>query len=150
MDAAQFWLSKNLKEAFGLPDDAHDWIMGLWNIAQVFDDMADGDHPARDNLDRAICDALILLPENRFYAAHKHILQPLLAIAILKWKASDDLERAGEATAFTFAWRAGFYDLILASVQIVHGLDVAMEIGANVARLYGERYEDYIEEMKNA
>jgi hypothetical protein len=150
LTAAEFWLSRNLKEAFGLPNDAHDWLMGLWNVAQVFDDMADGDFPERDQLDRALCDALVLLPENQFYAANKHILLPLVALCILKWKASDDLERAGEAGAMSYVWRAGFYDLVLACVQIAHGMETAMEIAANVARLYGESLEDYVKEMRDA
>lgn len=150
MGAAEFWLSRNLKEAFGLPDDAHDWLMGLWNVAQVFDDMADGDFPSRDSLDRALCDALVMLPENKFYLANRHILLPLVALCILKWKASDELERAGEACAVSYVWRAGFYDLVLACVQIAHGIETAMEIAGNVARLYGETLEDYMREFGDA
>ena len=150
MVAAEFWLSRNLKEAFGLPDDAHDWLMGLWNVAQVFDDMADGDFPSRDSLDRALCDALVMLPENKFYLANRHILLPLVALCILKWKASDELERAGEASAVSYVWRAGFYDLVLACVQIVHGIETAMKIAGNVARLYGETLEDYMREFGDA
>lgn len=150
MGAAEFWLSRNLKEAFGLPDDAHAWLMGLWNVAQVFDDMADGDFPSRDSLDRALCDALVMLPENKFYLANRHILLPLVALCILKWKASDELERAGEASAVSYVWRAGFYDLVLACVQIVHGIETAMEIAGNVARLYGETLEDYMREFGDA
>lgn len=144
------WLSRNIKEALGLPDDAHDWLMGMWNVAQVFDDMADGDKPDRADVDRALCDALVNLPENQFYLAHRHILLPLVALAVLKWKASDDMERAGEVGALSYVWRAGFYDLVLACVQIVHGIDNAMDIAANVARLYGEKFDDYMREMSDA
>ena len=147
---ARFWLSRNLKEAFGLPDGAHDWLMGMWNVAQVFDDMADGDFPQREDLDRALCDALVNLPENEFYLAHRHILLPLVSLCILKWKASDDLERAGDASAVSYVWRAGFYDLVLACVQIIHGIDASMDIAANVARLYGETLDEYMKEMGNA
>jgi hypothetical protein len=150
MDDARFWLSRNIKEGFGLPDDAHDWLMGMWNVAQVFDDVIDGDTPERSDVEKALCDALVLLPENQFYLANRHILLPLVSLTILKWKASDDMERAGEAGALTYVWRAGFYDLVLACVQIVHGIDAAMDIGVNVARLYGEKFEDYMKEMANA
>ena len=47
---ATYWLSKNLKEAFSITGEAHDWVMALWNAIQVFDDMADGDFPERENL----------------------------------------------------------------------------------------------------
>jgi hypothetical protein len=60
------------------------------------------------------------------------------------------MERAGEACAVSYVWRAGFYDLVLACVQIVHGIETAMEIAGNVARLYGETLEDYMREFGDA
>jgi hypothetical protein len=39
---------------------------------------------------------------------------------------------------------------VLACVQIVHGIETAMEIAGNVARLYGETLEDYMREFGDA
>lgn len=147
---AEFWLSRNLKESLGLPDQAREWLMALWNVVQVFDDMADGDHPERDKLDTAIYDALVGLPNNGFFVQNRAILLPLLSVAILKWKASDEAERAGNPSAMSFVWRAGFYDVVLAVVQIVHGTDAAMQIAVNVMSLYGETLPDYMQEFGNA
>ena len=71
-------------------------------------------------------------------------------MAILKWKASDEAERAGNPSAMSFVWRAGFYDVVLAVVQIVHGTDAAMQIAVNVMSLYGETLPDYMQEFGNA
>ena len=144
------WLAHNLEESFHIKGDAHDWLMGLWNAIQVFDDMADGDFPSRDNLMTAISDTLCIMPANPFFRAHADTLLPLVAVAILKWKASDDAERKGNPSEMAYAWRAGFYDIVLAVVQIVHGHDVAMQAAVDVMRLYGEKYADYSEEFKNA
>ncbi len=149
MNAAH-WLSKNLREGFAIHDDAHDWLMELWNVIQVFDDMADGDFPDRENLIAALCGSLCLMPANPFYRAHQHTLIPLVAVAILKWKASDDAERDGKASEMSYAWRAGFYDIVLAVVQIEHGRDVAMDAAQHVMRLYGESFADYEKEFRDA
>lgn len=148
--SAAHWLSKNLSEGFGITDDAHDWLMELWGVIQVFDDMADGDFPARDELLAALVSSLCTMPANPFFRAFQDELIPLMAVAILKWKASDDAERAGEAGAMSYAWRAGFYDIVLAVVRLVHGDAVAMEAAQHVMRLYGETFDDYQREFRNA
>jgi hypothetical protein len=60
------------------------------------------------------------------------------------------VERDGQACATSFVWRAGYYDLVLAAVQIEHGSQLAMDIGPVVLKLYGESLEDYMKEMSDA
>lgn len=148
--SATFWLSRNLQEGFGITGHAHDWLMSLWNAIQVFDDMADGDAPDRENLIAAIADTLCNMPINPFFQAHMGVLVPLMAVAILKWKAADDAEREGQCSEMSFVWRAGFYDIVLAVVQLVHGDEVAKDAARHVMRLYGENYADYVEEFHHA
>lgn len=147
---AAIWLSRNLQEGFAITGHAHDWVMGLWNAIQVFDDMADGDFPDRENLLAMIADTLCNMPANPFFRAHMDTLCPLIAVAILKWKAADDAEREGKPNETSFVWRAGFYDIILAVVQLVHGEEVAKDAAQHVMRLYGENYADYHEEFYHA
>lgn len=148
--SATYWLSKNLKEAFAIHGDAHDWLMSLWNAFQVFDDMADSDFPERENLLVCIADTLVNMPANPFFRAHCDTLLPLVAVAILKWRAADDVETAGQPTEMSYAWRAGFYDIVLAVVQLVHGFEVAKDAAQYVMALYGENYADYVEEFNHA
>lgn len=147
---AEFWLSRNLKDSFALPDDAREWLLALWNLTQVFDDMADGAQPDRDKLDVAIYDGLVAMPSNAFFRQNQAFLLPLLAVAILKWKAADTAECAGEPGATAFVWRAGFYDIVLAVVQIVHGFDNAALMSAGVMKLYGEDFSAYMAEFTDA
>lgn len=141
------WLNQNLREVFAVPEDARDWLLMLWNVIQVFDDMADGDHPDREALETAIADSLVNMPCNPFFLKNGHILAPLMSVAILKWMAADRAERSGNANAMSFAWRAGFYDIVLAVIHIVHGDEVARNVCMEVMNLYGEDYAVYLGEF---
>lgn len=144
---ATHWLSRNLQEGFAITGPAHDWLMSLWNAIQVFDDMNDGHHPDREDLFAAIADTLCNMPANPFFREHWLTLVPLLSVALLKWRASDDVERAKDISEVSFVWRASFYDIILAVVQLVHGEQVARDSAQFVLRLYGETYADYQKEF---
>jgi hypothetical protein len=146
----KYWLRKNFSEALCLSDEASDWLIALWEVIQLFDDIADGDSIDRDDLDASIWNALVGMPSNGFYQRNAHVLIPLMSVAVLKWKASDVVEREGQACATSFVWRAGYYDLVLAAVQIEHGSQLAMDIGPVVLKLYGESLEDYMKEMSDA
>ena len=124
--------------------------MSLWNAIQVFDDMADGDFPDRENLLATIADTLVNMPANPFFQANAGTLLPLLAVSILKWRAADDAEIGGTPNEMSYAWRAGFYDVVLAVVQIVHGFEVAKDAAQYVMNLYGENYADYAKEFTHA
>ena len=137
----------HLSEQLELPTDAIVWLLDLWHMSQVFDDVADGDEVKRADLDKAVWKGLVAMPSNPFYTAHMTALQPALATAILKWKASDDAERAGRADERSFVWRAAYYDIVLLVVLLVHGYDKAMEKASVVMALYGEDFAKYREEF---
>jgi hypothetical protein len=80
-----------------LPPAAAEWLLGVWNAIQVLDDAADGDPIDRGDLHRAIYDLFVDLPSNPFFVHNAGILLPALSLMVLKWKASDDAERAGQA-----------------------------------------------------
>lgn len=145
----EYWINENLK-ALAIPEEARAWLLSLWNACQVFDDMADGEFPDRDKLDAALCDCLVNMPANEFFQIHREALLPLVANQILKWKGSDTAERAGEADAVSFVWRAGYYDIVLAVVALCHGHDIAMGVAHQVMQLYGEDFPAYCEEFDNA
>lgn len=143
-------LTRHFTETLTLPADAAVWLLDLWHMAQVFDDVADGDPVARQDLDMAVWKALVAMPTNSFFTAHASALQPAMATAILKWKASDDAERAGKADERSFVWRAAYYDVVLLVVLLVHGYHKAMEMSSQVMALYGEDFAKYREEFPHA
>jgi len=143
-------LRENLLKVFMLPKPAVEWLIMVYDAIQVFDDVADGDPVDRKDLNATIWNTLVGMQQNAFFIANSHHLTPLLATNILKWQASDTAERNKEADAKSFMWRAGYYDLVLMAISIVHGAGFATANAHFVMALYGEKFEDYIKEFGNA
>tara|TARA_R110000782_G_scaffold47595_3_gene104577 strand:+ start:3131 stop:3580 length:450 start_codon:yes stop_codon:yes gene_type:complete len=144
------WLRRNFVEVFCLPEEATEWLIDLYRSIQLFDDVADGDTIDRKELDHVLWHMMVGQYSNAFFAQKSAALVPLLANAILKWQASDHVEREGDVDARSFMWRAGYYDIILSVIQLCHGHEVAKERAHIVMRMYGEKYEDYLEEFIHA
>jgi hypothetical protein len=134
----------------GLPKEAQAWLLMLWSVIQFFDDVADADHIERNELDAALWNALVSMPDSQFFQQHRSVLVPLVANAILKWQASDLAERSKEADAKSFVWRAGYYDIVLSVVSLVHGPVKAIAGAREIMSMYGESFEDYLKEFANA
>lgn len=143
-------LENNLRQVFSLSDEAVTWLLDMFQVIQLFDDVADNDDISRKDLNDVIWKSLVAMPNNPFYLRNLQILSPIIATAILKWQASDSVERNGFADEKSYMWRAGYYDLVLISMQIEHGADVATQNAEKVMELYGETYKAYKEEFNNA
>ncbi len=144
------WLIKNLNDQLRLPAPVVDWLIALYDLIQLFDDVADGDPVDRQDLNRVLWDALVAMPQNPFFIKEAHQLVPVVATQVLKWQASDASEHDGRVDAKTFMWRAGYYDVVLMCVCLVHGPKVATDVSEQVLRLYGEDMTDYKKEFENA
>lgn len=119
-------------------------------MIQLFDDVADGDQITREELDKVIWCSMVAVHRNEFFQTNVADLLPLVESMIMKWQASDEAERAGEADAKSFVWRAGYYDLVLMATRITHGSAIAQKAAKIVMGMYGEKLEDYLKEFKNA
>lgn len=137
-------------ETLGLPPDAVEWLLGLWGVAQVFDDAADGDAVSREQLDAALWFCLVGQPTNGFFQRNQMVLIPVVATAILEWQASDYAERAKQADARSFGWRAGFYRIVLAACQVCHAGVMTGKEAALVLGMHGESFADYLKEFSDA
>lgn len=144
------WLKKNFESALALPPDAVDLLLMIWQVFQFFDDVADGDYSDRQELNSSLWSCMVGIEQNSFYIQHGWQLRPIVGLAIMKWQASDKAEREGAHTAMSYAWRAGYYDIVLAAFQIAHGPDKAAQNADLVMRLYGESFEEYMKEFDNA
>lgn len=144
------WLKENLQRVLALPAPATEWLMMLWGAIQVFDDVADGDPVEREDLNAAIWNTLVGMNQNSFWAANSLSLAPVVATMILKWQGSDQAERAGNADARSYVWRAGYYDVVMMVVALCHGTKYATDNAHLVMALYGETLEDYMKEFSHA
>jgi hypothetical protein len=132
---------------FELPPEAVQWLLDLWHVIQVLDDVADDDPVLRPDLDRAILASLVGMPGNPFFQQHHSVLLPVVAGLIAKWKAADDAELSGQADERSFMWRAGYYDVILAVIMCAHNAGTAMRVAKHVMHLYGETFAEYRKEF---
>jgi len=144
------WLRENLQRVLALPAPATEWLLMLWGAIQVFDDVADGDPVEREDLNAAIWNTLVGMNQNSFWATNSQTLAPVVATMILKWQGSDQAERAGNADARSYVWRAGYYDVVMMVVALCHGTKYATENAHLVMALYGETLEDYMKEFSHA
>ena len=141
-------LEDHFINALDLPQPAADWLLDLWRVIQVFDDIHDGDEVA--DVMPALWASLVTMPGNPFYQANAAALQAAVATAILKWHAANEAEAAGEADARSFVWRAAYYDVVLLAVLLSHGQAEALRLAPVVMMLYGEPFAAYQEEFPNA
>lgn len=150
MAPSEHSLKTLFEQVLELSSDAVTWLLDLWAVIQVFDDVADGDDVARKDLHDAIWRSLINMPSNPFFTANSGNLLPVLANAFLKWVASDEAERAGQADEKSFLWRASYYDVVLMVVLLTQGKDAAVAKAATVMALYGENFGAYKKEFSDA
>jgi hypothetical protein len=130
-----------------LPADAAEWLLMLWQSIQTFDDYADDDFVKREALDATIWNVLVAMPQNTFFSRHVAELVPLVGMMVLKWQASDRAEREGNASAQSYMWRAGYYELVLAAVRLCHGPMAAASVAHKVLGMYGEKFDAYLTEF---
>jgi hypothetical protein len=150
MDKSLNALQQHFSQGLLLPPEAVNWLIDLFQALQVFDDFADGDPVERKDLNLLIWNTLVGMQQNPFFIANSYCLSSIVGVNILKWQASDTVERAGNADAKSYTWRAGYYDIVLAVVQLCHGPVFAADNAHIVLGLYGETYDDYMKEFKNA
>jgi hypothetical protein len=143
-------LRQHFEGALALPLDAVQWLLDLWRVIQMLDDVADNDPIAREELNSTIFLVLVGLPASPFFQTHAKNLLPVLASAVLKWQASDAAERNGKADAKSFVWRASYYDVVLMVVLLCHGAETAARAATYVMSIYGEVFDDYLKEFPNA
>ena len=122
-----------------LPAEAREWVLDLWRAIQVIDDAYDGERNS-DAEDAAFA-LFVRMPMNPFWVANQVSLVPVLALAVIKWRAANSAESSGNADARSFMWRAAFYD-VLAMVCHLCGRDPVTALG-----LYGEDFAEYRDEF---
>lgn len=133
----------------GFSDQAIAWLVDLWNVTQTFDDFRDGDPVGNEECERAIYKALVTMPCNPFYLRNAVTLAPVVSQFVIKWSGANTVEDAKEVNETSFVWRSGYYDVVVCVATIEHGYETAMKLSPFILKLYGEKYEDYLEEFNN-
>ena len=123
----------------GLPPEAQEYLLDLWHVIQMLDDVQDGDASANAGL--AAWAIFARMPMNQFYRNCMASLQPLLVMQLIKWEAANEAEASGQADARSYMWRAGYYEIVAMACHLC-GLNAKAALG-----LYGETFAEYREEF---
>jgi len=143
-------LRENLEGPLALPKDAVNWLVTVFEMAQMLDDAYDDGSLEPKDVNKLVWNTFVAMPTNPFYMEKAAVLTPVLITTIMKWHAANAVEEKQEPSESSFIWRAGYYDLVLFVVLLCHGEEVARNNAHLVMKLYGEKYSDYIQEIKHA
>jgi hypothetical protein len=133
-----------------LPLNAQLWLTDFWDVIQGLDDWRDNDTVDSTEKEKVIYQVMVALPSNSFFQQHANHLLPIVSNLVLKWIGANRLEDNKEEFHKAYMWRAAYYDLVLEVVRLVHGYVEASIASEYVAKMYGETFEDYVKEFKNA
>lgn len=119
----------------GGQDDAVRFMLGVIDLAHVWDDLIDRDvkiEPAVVN--RALWFAVVGLQRNRFFVQHRDRLLPVLETGILNWFAANDLEADGRMSSLEVAHviRCQVGDVLLMAAEILQGHEFASAHAAGI------------------
>lgn len=133
-----------------LPLSAQQWLLDFWDVIQGLDDWRDNDSVDSNEKEKVIYQVMVAMPSNLFFQQYANHLLPIMSNLVLKWIGANKLEDNKEELSKAYMWRAAYYDLILEVVYLVHGYKDAALASDYVAKMYGETFEDYVKEFKNA
>jgi hypothetical protein len=84
------------------------------------------------------------LPANTFYAKWRHLLEPVMLMAVVNWRAATARERT-EPGAWTFVCRSAYVDVVVLVRVITGGLETAVEFAGRVRdKTHAEGLDGYI------
>lgn len=133
-----------------LPLAAQLWLHDFWDVIQGLDDWRDGDAVSAADKEAVIYKTMVAMPMNAFFRQYSSELLPVMSNLVLKWIGANKLEENNEEFSKAYMWRAAYYDLVLEVVRICHGFEAASNVAPYVAKMYGEKFEDYMKEFENA
>jgi hypothetical protein len=136
----------------GLPAEAHEWLLDMWEAFQGLDDWRDGDEISKQDIEHIIYVVLAKLPSNPFFQAYANRLLPVVSNVVLRWCGANYHEDHKNQAQLPkcYMWRAGYYDIVLEVVNCVYGHKAAAQAASLIMALYGEELNEYKKEFENA
>lgn len=131
---------------------AIDLSIKLFGIAQVWDDIIDGDEYSVQSVNRAFVAALVEIPTNPIYQAMPELPYHIYNV-FLRWRDATNIENGAHDDNDLhkcYMLRAGLYDIFALIAAKLYGDDYAEKVGPSIRRFYGETFQSYSKEFKNA
>lgn len=132
---------------------AADFVWQAGTVAHFFDDLIDNDRDiGKNEIHSNLWLSMITLPRNEFYRNNFNELNPLVASAILNWRAANELEAtvSNADKEISFIIRSEYVNLLIHSALLVGGVDWAAEITPKIRRFWhDETLAGYKENLAN-
>ena len=132
--------------------EAADFLWLGFALTQQADDFVDRDVPA-ENIDsgamlRLLHYALVDIPSNPFYMAHRAWFAPIFSTSFLMWEATETWRQSpvADTRKFAYTWRESCEQLIFMTARLIGGLDHARNVIRDVHQYYHVEHqgsEDY-------
>ena len=124
-----------LLEWLGDPD-AVQAILAVSTAAEVWDDAYDRDK--EPDMDAAMTALFLVLPMNRFWAAHQNWFTPIITVAINAWMDARVMEKSDDQTqrAEAFVLRNFGIELALLAIFILRGFAVMRALSMDVREFF--------------
>lgn len=121
----------------------------LANACQVMDDIVDGDKPVTmEDKHSLFFNLLVTLPNNPFYQAHFHRLNPVITTALNDWFVANRMETKDGPSAVAYVIRNNLIAVLNEMVFLVGGYDHLKQYAVTLRQyVHGnETLEKYISE----
>jgi hypothetical protein len=137
-------------EWFGGNVDAWKMAVEMVRLAQIWDDLIDGDQPVPEaEIHRAFTTALVYLPMNPFYRQIQDLIQPMWVTTIANYKTANSFERKKDEHGLEIAHGLRFAagNIIVYAVILCVGEEKAQEYIPELWKcMFNERFDDYRKE----
>lgn len=146
----EFILRQNLDGVMLGNKAAIDLCITLFGIAQVWDDIIDGDSVSAKDVNNAFISALVAIPTNPIAQLMPELPWHIYNV-FLRWRDATSIENNSPSDSDLhkcYMLRAGFYDIPLLIAAKLYGDEHAEKVGVTVRRMYGEIFEEYAKEFK--
>jgi len=131
--------------------DAVAYFLALHSVLHLWDDLIDRDHvPTPAEVDEAMWNALIAVPNNPFFLRHITSLSALTVNAIANWKAANQFEGTEDERLLHLAFviRSDYANILLHCAFLVGGREWMMEVTPLVRQLWtDETFSDYLRNL---
>lgn len=146
----EFILRQNLDGVMLGNKAAIDLCITLFGIAQIWDDIIDGDSVSSKDVNNAFISALVVIPTNPIAQLMPELPWHIYNV-FLRWRDATNIENNSPSDSDLhkcYMLRAGFYDICLLIAAKLYGDEHAEKVGVTVRRMYGEIFEEYAKEFK--
>lgn len=139
--------NNRLLQMFSGDREALDFMLTISQITEKWDDMIDKDKPHDEPaINLAFYNALVVLPNNKFYVKHKDYLTPIIIQAINSWLDSNKLEKGTPSErALAYTLRNMDLQLVQAVVFLTGGLAALRLYSTAIWREFAAEQDDILE-----